>query len=577
MEINGGRLVAMALKREGIERIFGLIGYHITHIFDGCHREGIIINDVRHEQAAVHMADAWAQVKGKPAVASVIGGPGFTNAISAVLKAQTSNTPILVITGAADPAKKDLGAMQEIDHWEMVKAHVKWAVAVPTVKRIPEYISKALHKAVNGKPGVVVLAIPVNILSERVNTDEIMWPDPEASVRKIIYPDPTDISRAVERLKTSERPIIIAGSGIMYANAMRELSDFVEKSGIPVYTINGGRGTIPDDHPLCFGLGRPLEGGPQLHGFYRADTVVVLGVKLNFTMGYGLPPIFHEDQIFIQADIDHEEIGRGGRQAQVAIVGDLKISLTMLKEKLEYTKLPSFEKWVEELRKEERRFWDVFARTYDKKVEDKINPFELIKAIQQVLPKDAISVIDGSNALFWGLLLLKCNEPGHQIIAPSGILGQMGPGLPQALGVKIAKPDKTVLLYTGDGSLGFNLAEFDTAIRLNLPVLIVVHNDGAWGLPKDTQKRLFGENYSVDLGITRYDKVMESLGGYGEMVSKIEDVIPALKRALDSGKPSCVNVIVDETLISPGAKLLSIIETGIKCGSHGKRSQLKTV
>lgn len=564
MEVNGGRLVSMALKRQGIDRIFGLIGYQVTHIFDGFHNEGIIINDVRHEQAAVHMADGWAQVTGKPAVAVMIGGPGFTNAISAVLKAQTANTPLVVITGAADPDKTHMGAMQEIDHCAMVKDYVKWSVLIPTVKRIPEFISRAFQYAVNGKPGVVVLAVPTGVLSEKVRVEEISWPEEETSVRKVVYPNPADIKRAVEILKNSNRPVIIAGSGVLYAQATAELKAFVEETGIPVYTINSGRGSIPDRHEMSFGLGRPLEGGPQLYGFKNADTVVVLGVKLNFTMGYGLPPIFDEKQNFIQVDIDPTEFGKSGRSVQLGIVGDSKIVLAMLKAEVEKALLPSFASWAEKLRSEEKNYWEDFRNTYSRQEENKVNPLDLLNTLRNLMPEDYISVIDGSNALFWGLLLLECNHAGHQIIAPSGILGPMGTGLPLALGAKIAKPDKTVLLYTGDGSLGFNLAELDTAVRLNLPIIIVVHNDGAWGLPKDTQTRLFGENYAVDLGITRYDKVLESLGGYGELVMRKEGLVPAVQRAMEAKKPSCINVVIDEKLISPGAKLLSIIETGTK-------------
>lgn len=560
-KVRGGRLAAIALKRLGINRVFGLIGYQVTYLFDGCYEEGIRIFDVRHEQAAVHMADGCAQVTGDVAVAITIGGPGFTNAISAILKAQTSNTPLIVITGAAEPHKNDLGAMQQIDHWNMIRNYVKWSVMVPSIERIPEYVYKAYQYAVNGKPGVVVLSMPVNILSGYINLDSITWPGKEMTARKVIYPDISDIKRMLALIRDSKRPIIIAGSGVLYSRADEELKRFVETAGIPVYTINAGRGCVSDYHDLSFGIGRPLEGGPQLYGFKNADTVIAMGVKLNFTIGYGKPPVFINHQKFVQVDIDPDEIGRSGRNIDIGIVGDIKAVLDLLLGEIKNYEIPSFKNWIDELRENEKRYWQEFNKTYRLNSGPKINPVRPIELIQGVLPDDFISVLDGSNALFWGLLLLKCTKAGHQLIGPSGILGPMGSGLPLALGAKAAKPDKVVLLYTGDGSLGFNLAELDTAIRLGINIIIVVHNDGAWGLPKDTQKRLFGKTYSVDLGITRYDKIIESLGGHGEYVENEDEIVPALQRAMKSEKPACINVVVDDSIISPGAKLLSVIET----------------
>lgn len=560
-KVRGGRLAAITLKQLGINKVFGLIGYQVTYLFDGCYQEGIQILDVRHEQAAVHMADGWAQVTGNVAVAITIGGPGFTNAISAILKAQTSNTPLIVITGAAESYKNDLGAMQQIDHWDMVKDYVKWSVLVPCIERIPEYIYKAFQYTVNGKPGVVVLSMPVNVLSEYIDLDNIIWPSKEMTVRKVIYPDISDIKRMMALIQDSKKPIIIAGSGVLYSQAAEELKRFVETTGIPVYTINAGRGCVSDYHDLSFGIGRPLEGGPQLYGFKNADTVIVMGVKLNFTIGYGKPPIFSTRQKFVQIDIDPDEIGKSGRTIDIGIVGDLKATLKLLLEEISNCKIPSFKKWVDELRENEKRYWQEFNNIYRLNSGSKINPIRLIDLIQNVLPEDFISVVDGSNSLFWGLLLLKCTNAGHQLIGPSGILGPMGSGLPLALGAKVAKPDKVVLLYTGDGSLGFNLAELGTAIRLGIKILIVVHNDGAWGLPKDTQKRLFGKTYAVNLGITRFDKIVECLGGHGEYVVNEDEIVPALQRAMKSEKLACINVVIDDSIISPGAKLLSVIET----------------
>lgn len=556
---SGGVLVARALKMNGINQVFALIGHHISLIFQGCAQEGIKIFDVRHEQAAAYMSDGWSKVAGSLGVAVMIGGPGFTNAITGILKAYFSYTPMLVIIGGIDPRLKDNNMTHDMDQLTVIRPYTKWCGRVYDTRRIPEYIAMAIRHALSGRLGPSVLEIPISYLQQKVDSETVFWPEKLRTDARV-FGDESEIERAVELINRVERPMVIAGSGVYYSQGSKALEEFVEKSGIPTYTVYSGRGTLPDDHELAFGTGRVLEAGPQLYAFRKADLVIVLGASLDYTLGFGKPPAFGDNQSYIQVDINGAEIGSSGREIDVGIVGDCRSVLQSLTRKLCDSGLNTkkFAGWARELRSAEKEYWKNLIDEIDFEAKP-IHPARLLMDINNVLPRDSITVVDGSNALMWGALLLKTYCPGHQIIGPDGTFGQMGAALPLAIAAKAAHPEKVVLVYTGDGSFGFNAIEIDTAVRLGIPVIVVVHNDGAWGFCRSTQEILYNTKNppGTCLGYQRYDKLTESLGGYGELVEDPCDIVPALKRAIASGLPACINVIVDEKANSPGASRLN--------------------
>jgi len=559
-KVNGGLLVSQALQREGIEQIFGLIGYYVSPIFAACSKTGLKIYDTRHEQAAVHMADGYSQLTGNPGVAVVTGGPGFANTISGIIKAYKSFTPLVLITGGFEPQRKDAGGLEDMDQLTLVKQYTKWCGTVYDTARIPEYIAIAFRHAVSGRRGPVVLEIPINYLRNEVDEESVVWPEKYRTDAKI-YGDNEKIEEAICLIEKAKKPIVIAGNGVFYSKAEEELKMFTEYTGIPVFTVNAGRGVLPDDHEFCFSPGRALEAGPQLYAFKNADTVIVLGSSLDYSVSFGKPPVFAQNQVFIQVDVDPSEIGFSCRNIDVGIIGHSNV---VLKQMLDSMKASGkvikdkYSSWVSELRKIRADFWSDFETDINQNSK-LIHPQKLINDIQQVIPKDSIIVMDGSNAMLWACLLFKCYKPGHHVIGPSGTYGPMGTGLPLALGAKIAKPDKVVVLYTGDGSLGFNLIEVNTAVRMGIPVVIIVHNDSSWGFCRETQRTIFGDsacNYGTNLGFTRYDKIVEDFGGYGELISNPDDIVPALNRAINSNKIACLNVVIDGEM-SPGANFLN--------------------
>src|SRR5712692_3927173 len=340
--------------------------------------------------------------------------------------------------------------------------------------------------------------------------------------------DPDLVKRAIALLKQAQRPIVLTGTGILWSGAMEELKAFVEQSGIPFYTTPQGRGVIAEDHPLSFL-------GARNQAWKEAAVVLIVGTRLNFIIGFGLPPRFAEGVKIVQVDISDEEIGRN-RPVDVGIVGDAKMVLRQLlsegRDAFHGRKeLP----WVETL------------RGYDKRAQEKslallnsdqtpIHPLRLCKDVRDFMDRDAIIVVDGHETLNFARQSIPTNAPGHRVNA--GPNGCMGVAVPFGLGAKVAKPNTQVIVLSGDGSFGMNGMEIDTEIRHNIPVLNVVVNNGGWAAQG-------GMAAGRDLGFSRYDKMAEVFGGYGEYVEKPQDIRPALERAKASGKASVVNVICD--------------------------------
>lgn len=559
MKIAGGDLVVDALKKEGIKQIYGLIGYYVSPIFNACAKRDIKIYDTRHEQAAIHMAEGYTLATGRTSVAVVTGGPGFANSVSAIIKAAKGYTPMVIITGGFEPYKKDVGGLEDMNPLALVKDYIKWCATVYDTKRIPEYIEMAFRYAECGSRGPVVLEIPINYLLQEVEQCEV---SPYEGLRTDakIYGDYEKIEAAISLLCTAKRPIIIVGNDVFYTNAQEYLLNFVEYTSIPVFTVNAGRGTISDLHELCLGSGRTIEGGSQLYAYKNADVIMVIGSSLDYSLSFGKEPIFNKAQKIIQVDIDPCEIGFSSRKIDIGIVGSADIVLRQLLLQAFDMKLfgsNKFSGWVKEIKNKKQMLIKEIHQCNEEK--GKADPVRIIDVINQQISKDFIVVVDGSNAMLWGCLLFKCMEIGNFIIGPNSTYGQMGAGLPLALGAKSAHPEKTVILYTGDGSLGFNLAEIHTAIRLELNVIIIVHNDSAWGFCKETQKITFGNDNSdvgTKLGMVRYEKVVESFGGDGFYVESSQEFENCFEVALNSGKLTCINVATDGRM-SPGSNFIN--------------------
>lgn len=529
-EINGGRLVAKVLKQEGVEYLFALSGGHIDSIFQGCLDEGIRVIDTRHEQAAVFMAEGWACVTGKPGIAAVTAGPGVTNAVTGLWNALGRAAPVIVFGGRSPLKEFEWGSLQDMDSLSLAQTVTKWARAGYETKRIAEYVSMAFRQALSGRPGPAYLEFPQDVLEAKVKEEEVTLP---TKYRPTARPqgDPALIKEAVDLLLKAERPLISAGSGVWWSQATKELQEFMELTKIPV---SAGHGIISDDHPLSIG-GRGF-------GNQQADVILLLGARLDFRRGFGRPPAFSESNKWIQVDIEPTEVGRN-RPIDIGIIGDAKAVLRqMIEEARDRCRGRMELPWVEQCRQEYKNQQEMFEALMNSDSVP-VHPARMCKEIRDFIDRDATIIVDGGEISGWGFMSLRCYEAGHFLsVVPTGTLG-IGPSY--AMAARLARPDKQVLLLSGDGSFGLNAMEFDTMVRHNLPIVSVVSNDGGWGMIVRLQQfkgpdRVVG----TKLGFVRYDKVVEGLGGYGEAVEKPEDIRPALERAFASGLPACVNVRV---------------------------------
>lgn len=537
--INGGHLVAKVLKQEGVKCIFTLCSLQVGPILMACAEEGIRVIDVRHEQAAAHAADGWAKVTGQPGVAVVMGGPGVSSTVTAMANAFSSGSPIVLIAGRTAVADWDRVPPQELNcALEFMRPISSWARRVLETKRIPEYLSTAFRQAIGPKPGPTFLEIPRDILYAEAEEAEIVFP---VKYRTTAKPpgDPDLIAAAASLLKKAERPVAIAGSSVWWAQAATELKEFVEAAEVPIYLNAMGRGAIHPNHHLLFNFSRRLA-------LNQADLVISIGAPFDFRLGYGRPPLFHPEAKAIQIDFDATDIGFN-RPVDIGIWGHVKAILRQLAQELGNHRYPKTRaNWVGKLRQEETTLGEADKASLNSDAVP-VHPLRLCKEIRDYLDKDATIVGDGGDIVTFGARALPVHYPGHWL--DPGPMGCLGIGTGYAMAAKLARPDKQVLLLSGDGSFGLNGMEFDTLSRHNIPVVCVIGNDGGWGEVRHEYMDQFGREVGANLApARRYDKVVEALGGYGELVERPEQIRPALERAFASGLPACINVITDPTV-----------------------------
>lgn len=532
--MHGGWLVARALKREGVEVVFTLSGGHIAAIYDGCLREGIRVVDTRHEQAAVHAAEGWAKVTRKPGVALLTAGPGVTDGITGLANAYLAGSPVLVIGGAAPQGLWDRGALQEMGQIELVRPITKWARSVHETGRLGEYTAMAFRQMLGGKPGPAFLEMPMDVLGGVVESEQIFDPGDPVHYRYQgrTAPDPVMIEQAVALLEKAQRPVIMAGTAVWWCEAAEPLRQLAERLNAPVYLNGAGRGCLPPTHPLFFSGSRrkALEG---------ADTILAVGTRMDFRLRHGQPPLIPAAANVIWLDLAAEDVGVN-RGAQAALVGDVGLSMSQLAQGTR--QLPAGE-WLAYIRGQEEKGQERDSAALNSDAVP-IHPMRFCREIRDFIDEDTTVVGDGGDIVSYAGRIINVHRPAYWL--DSGPMGCLGTGTGFAIAAQLARPGKRVLMIYGDGSFGLNGMEFESMVRQKLPIVAIVGNDGAWGQIKHPQKAMVGHTTAAELapGI-RYDKMVEALGGYGELVERPADIRPALERAFASGLPACVNVLLD--------------------------------
>ena len=531
--ITGSEVLAQALRSQGVDTLFYLMGGPMLETEAACIKLGIRAIDTRHEQAASLAAHAWTRITRRPGVCMACSGPGTTNLVTGVANAFTDAAPLVAIGGSSPRVYLGMEAFQEIDQVAIMKPITKRAERIYDARRIPDVVATAFREATAGRPGPVYLDLPGDVLGEKIEEESVVYSGPWRPAPRTLG-DPVAIREAIALLARAERPVVLAGSGVWWSDGARALQDFIEATGIPFYTTPISRGLIPEDHALAFLNARSKA-------FTEADVVLAVGTRFNWVIQFGRPPRFAADMKVIHVDINPAQLGHN-RAVDVPIAGDARAVLEQLRAEADGKIQPKqYSGWTGKLRTLDAEKSAEMDKAMSADTAP-IHPLRLCKEVRDFLRRDAILVVDGQEILNYGRQAIPTFVAGHRL--NSGTLGTMGVGLPFGVGAKVAQPDAQVLVLHGDGSYGINAMEIDTAVRHKIPVVVVISNNGGWTANAPWTRPL--PKPGRNLGHTRYDRVAQELGAHGEFVEKPHEIRPALERAFASGKPAVVNVITDD-------------------------------
>jgi acetolactate synthase I/II/III large subunit len=535
--LHGGRLIARALKTQGVSKLFTLSGGHLFSIYDGCREEGIDIVDVRHEQTAAFAAEGWAKVTRTLGVCALTAGPGVTNGMSAIASAHENHSPVLVLGGRAPAFRWGQGSLQEMDHVPFVSPLVKFAATAGSTAEIPALLQRAMREAIEPHSGPTFLDFPL----------DHVFMEAEAPARDEPLPEPWlgpgagagELERAADLLRHAERPVIMAGTNLYWGRGEEALRALAEEQRIPVFLNGLGRGCLPADHELAFARARSA-------GLGDADVALVTGVPLDFRLGFG--DAFAPEAKVVAIDVAPSERAHP-RAVTAELYGALPATLDGLRAAVSGSGRAARDQWVASLRaiENEKRGGEA-AELADPRAP--LHPMRIYGELAQMLDRDAIVIGDGGDFVSYAGRVVDSYQPGCWLDpGPFGCLGS-GPGF--ALAAKLAHPDRQVVLLLGDGAFGFSGMEFDTLARHGVAVVGVIGNNGIWALEKHPMESLYGYSVAADLRPeTRYDQIAEALGCHGELVRTPDELRPALERAFAAGGPALVNVLTDPSVAYP--------------------------
>jgi thiamine pyrophosphate-dependent acetolactate synthase large subunit-like protein len=535
---HGGRLVARRLKAHGVSRLFTLSGGHLFSIYDGCREEGIEIVDVRHESTAAFAAEGWAKVTREPGACALTAGPGVTNGMSAMASAQANHSPMVVLGGRAPAMRWGQGSLQEIDHVPFVRPLTKLAATAQSTEEIPGLVDDAFAAALAPHGGPAFVDFPLDYVFMEAVEPESDRSEIGASSAAARGAAAEAIERAGELLRAAERPVIMAGTDLYWGRGEQQLLELAETLRIPVFLNGLARGCLAADHELFFSRVR----SQALKG---ADVALVVGVPMDFRLGFGAA--FGEETEIVVVDAAEPE-RRHPRTVAAECYGAIAATLADVRASAGASALAS-ERWISELRatETERREGE---RGELEDGREPLHPMRLYAELGTVLDRDAIVIGDGGDFVSYAGRVIDSYRPGCWL--DPGPFGCLGTGAGYALAAKLAHPERQVVLLLGDGAFGFSGMDFDTLARHGVNVVGVMGNNGIWALEKHPMEFLYGYSVAADLRPgTRYDQVVEALGGYGELVQRPAELRPALERAFAAGKPALVNVLTDPTVVYP--------------------------
>jgi len=530
IEGHAGEQAVAALSGFGTDVMFTLNGGHIWPLYDAARNQGMRVVDTRHEQAATFAAEAYAKLTRRPGFAALTAGPGITNGVSAVTSAHFNGSPVVVLGGRAPQGRWGAGSLQELDHVPILQSITKSAATVTDPEQAGRVVHEAVRLAAEPHRGPTFLDFPLDVFGP--SSGEV--PDVEPGTGLGVTPDPDAVAALARLVAGAERPAFIVGSDVYWAGAWSELEAAASSLGVPCFFNGMGRGLLPADHELAFLRTRGVLK-------QRADVVVVLGTPLDFRIGFGS---------FGSATVAHvvdAESQRAGHVDVLTVAGDITATLAGLAghtgERVDHTD------WIAELR-------DVESRAADGEValmqadDDPIKPSRIYGELRRRLERDAVVICDGGDFASYAGKFIEVFEPGGWL--DTGPYGCLGNGMGYAIAARVVRPSSQVVLLLGDGAAGFSLMDVDSLVRHGLPVVMIVGNNGMWGLEKHPMQAIYGWDMACDLQPgCRYDEVVTALGGGGETVLSPDEIGPALDRAFASGVPYLVNVLTDPGDVYP--------------------------
>lgn len=542
--IDGGEVLTRALRAEGLEVVFSISDIASSPLLRSAEAAGIRHIGPRHESAAVHMADAWARTTGSMAVVVGAAGPGVANMVPGLMCAWMEGVPLLAI--GTQRVRRSIhalrrGRFQFGPQVEVVAPVTKFAATVEEARRLPEFVREAYRQALGGRPGPVFLEVPADVLLEVVDEDEVVIEPPERYRFAPGAPDPDAVARAAELLASASFPLVLAGQGVHRGDATDELRALAEQVGALVMTTPGARGAFPEDHPSSVGMTFPW--GTPAH--LESDVVLAVGTQLGEPLQYLSPPAWAgpPGQRLVHLDVDAGQIGVN-RGTDVALVGDARDGLAALVEALRARggpRAPS--RAAADHARDVQAFRRAVADEYAAVDGRPVHPGRLAVDVARWLPDDAVLCIDGGDTGLWAHLAAVFRRP--RSLLWTSHYGHLGTGLPYAIGAKVARPDRPVVLLSGDGAFGFNLQELETAAREDVPIVAVINCDFAWGMEAVHMRKTAGTTVGVALSEARYDLAAAALGCHGELVEEPDELGPALERAASARRPAVVQVLVD--------------------------------
>lgn len=539
---NVATAIAEALRRHGVERVFALCGGHIMPIWMALDAAGIPIVDVRDERAAVHMAQAHAEVTGRLGVALVTAGPGVTNAMTGIANAHVSRAPVLVLSGTVPRPQAGRGALQDMDHVALVRTITRYANTVREPALAPQELSVAISAALGegGEPGPAFLDFPTDVLRADVPAALLRADACGPVATRKALPDPDAVAAAADRLFGAKRPLVISGRGARQAGT--DLLRFLDRMDVAYLDTGESRGLIPDEHPAVVAAMR----GKAMQ---EADLVVTVGRRLDFQLAYGSPAVFGAVEFIRIADTVSEL--RDNRRGAVGILADCGATLGALVDAAGNRPLARDRAWLDGLRNSHRQRTAKLKQTMaaaPNGSDGRIHPNRLLAEIQNALPDNAIVVTDGGDFLSFARVGLSAPT-----MLDPGPFGCIGVGVPYGIAASLACPDRAVLVATGDGAFGFNAIELDTAARHKAPAVFVVANNGAWQIEVHDQTVTWGKVVGTKLQFADHAAMARAFGLHGERVERAEDLAPALERAF-ANRPALVDVVVTPEAVSSDAK-----------------------